>query len=39
MPLDYTFKEKLKFISNNEEILVQSEDLNKFNIKDFRSCI
>ena len=33
---DYTFKEKLKFISNNEEILVQSEDLNKFNIKDFR---
>ena len=32
----YTFKEDLKFISNNEEILVQSEDINKFNIKDFK---
>jgi len=32
----YTFKEDLKFISNNEEILVQSEDINKFNIRDFK---
>jgi phosphoribosylaminoimidazolecarboxamide formyltransferase / IMP cyclohydrolase len=34
--LNYTLKEELKFISNNEEILVQSEDINKFNIKDFK---
>ena len=26
----------MKFISNNEEILVQSEDINKFNIRDFK---
>ncbi|MDC0850983.1 bifunctional phosphoribosylaminoimidazolecarboxamide formyltransferase/IMP cyclohydrolase [Candidatus Pelagibacter sp.] len=32
----YTFKEDFKFISNNEEILVQSEDINKFNIRDFK---
>ena len=32
----YTFKEDLKFISNNEEILIQSEDINKFNIRDFK---
>ena len=32
----YIFKEDLKFISNNEEILVQSEDIKKFDIKDFK---
>ena len=32
---DYTLKNELKFISNNEEILVQSEDLTTFDIKDF----
>jgi len=32
----YVFKENLKFISNNEEILVQSEDIKKINIKDFK---
>ena len=32
----YIFKENLKFISNNEEILVQSEDIKKMNIKDFK---
>ena len=32
----YTLKDQLKFISNNDEILVQSEDMNKFNIKDFK---
>jgi len=32
----YVFKEDLKFISNNEEILVQSEDIKKINIKDFK---
>ena len=32
----YALKDKLKFISNNDEILVQSEDMNKFNIKDFK---
>jgi len=32
----YFFKEDLKFISNNEEILVQSEDIKKINIKDFK---
>ena len=32
----YAIKEKLKFISNNEEILVQSEDINKFNRKNFK---
>ena len=32
----YIFKENLKFISNNEEILIQSEDIKKFNIKDFK---
>ena len=32
----YIFKEDLKFISNNEEILVQSEDIKKINIKDFK---
>ena len=32
----YIFKEDLKFISNNQEILVQSEDIKKFDIKDFK---
>ena len=32
----YIFKEDLKFISNNEEILVQSEDMNKISIKDVK---
>ena len=32
----YTLKNELKFISNNDEILVQSEDISAFNIKDFR---
>jgi len=33
---NYSFKEVLKFVSLNEEILVQSEDKIKFNIKDFK---
>ena len=33
---NYSFKEVLKFSSLNEEILVQSEDTNKFNIKNFK---
>ena len=32
----YTSNEDLKFISNNNEILVQSEDLNKINMKNFK---
>ena len=32
----YTSNEKFKFISNNEEILIQSEDNSKFNLKDFK---
>ncbi|MDC0234294.1 bifunctional phosphoribosylaminoimidazolecarboxamide formyltransferase/IMP cyclohydrolase [Candidatus Pelagibacter sp.] len=32
----YTANEKFKFTSNNEEILIQSEDNNKFNLKDFK---
>ena len=32
----YSFKEKLKFISSNEELLIQTEDLKKFSIKDFK---
>jgi len=32
---NYCFKEKFKFISNNEKIFIQSEDMNKFDIKDF----
>ncbi len=31
----YTLKDELKFTSNNEEMLIQSEDINKFNIKNF----
>jgi phosphoribosylaminoimidazolecarboxamide formyltransferase/IMP cyclohydrolase len=33
---DYSFKEILRFISYNEELLVQTEDLKKFNHKDFK---
>jgi len=33
---NYSFKEILKFISVNEELLVQTEDLNKFSNKDFK---
>ena len=33
---NYTLKDDLKFISNNDEILVQSEDIKTFNIKDFK---
>ena len=32
----YILKDQLKFISNNDEILVQSEDMNKFSMKDFK---
>ena len=33
---NYSFKKATKFLSANEEILVQSEDMNKFNIKNFK---
>ena len=33
---NYTFKEILRFISSNEELLLQTEDFKKFNNKDFR---
>jgi phosphoribosylaminoimidazolecarboxamide formyltransferase/IMP cyclohydrolase len=33
---NYSFKEKLKFISSNEELLLQTEDLKKFTNKDFK---
>ena len=33
---NYSFKEVLKFISSNEEILIQSEDIIKFNSKNFK---
>ena len=33
---NYTLKNQLKFISNNDEILVQSKDANTFNIKDLK---
>ncbi len=32
----YSFKEILRFISSNEELLVQTEDLKKFSNKDFK---
>ena len=35
---NYSFKEKLRFISSNEELLVQTEDLKKFSNKDFKDC-
>jgi phosphoribosylaminoimidazolecarboxamide formyltransferase / IMP cyclohydrolase len=33
---NYSFKEALRFISSNEEILAQSEDMKRFNVKDFK---
>jgi phosphoribosylaminoimidazolecarboxamide formyltransferase/IMP cyclohydrolase len=33
---NYSFKEILRFISSNEELLVQTEDLKKFSDKDFK---
>ena len=33
---NYSFKEKLRLISSNEELLVQTGDLKKFSNKDFR---
>jgi phosphoribosylaminoimidazolecarboxamide formyltransferase/IMP cyclohydrolase len=33
---NYAFKEKLRFISSNEELLLQTEDLKKFSNKDFK---
>jgi phosphoribosylaminoimidazolecarboxamide formyltransferase/IMP cyclohydrolase len=33
---NYSFKEILRFISSNEEILTQTEDLKKFSNKDFK---
>ncbi|MDC0454541.1 bifunctional phosphoribosylaminoimidazolecarboxamide formyltransferase/IMP cyclohydrolase [Candidatus Pelagibacter sp.] len=33
---NYSLNEVLQFTSSNEEILVQSEDVNKFNSKDFK---
>jgi len=32
----YILKDDLKFISNNSDILIQSEDIKKFHIKDFK---
>jgi phosphoribosylaminoimidazolecarboxamide formyltransferase/IMP cyclohydrolase len=33
---DYSFKEKLRFISSNEELLLQTEDFKKFSNNDFK---
>ena len=33
---NYSFKEILRFISSNEELLIQTEDLKKFSKKDFK---
>jgi len=33
---NYSFKEILRFISTNEELLIQTEDLSKFNKRDFK---
>jgi phosphoribosylaminoimidazolecarboxamide formyltransferase/IMP cyclohydrolase len=33
---NYSFKEKLRFMSTNEELLIQTEDLSKFNSRDFK---
>ena len=33
---NYSFKEILRFISSNEELLIQTEDLKKFNNNDFK---
>jgi phosphoribosylaminoimidazolecarboxamide formyltransferase/IMP cyclohydrolase len=33
---NYSFKKNLQFTSSNEEILIQTEDINKFTTKNFR---
>ena len=33
---NYSFKEILRFLSSNEELLIQTEDLKKFSKKDFK---
>ena len=33
---NYSFKEILRFMSSNEELLIQTEDLKKFSNKDFK---
>jgi phosphoribosylaminoimidazolecarboxamide formyltransferase/IMP cyclohydrolase len=33
---NYSYKEKLRFISSNEELMLQTEDLKKFSNKDFK---
>jgi phosphoribosylaminoimidazolecarboxamide formyltransferase / IMP cyclohydrolase len=33
---NYTFNENLRFVSTNEELLIQSEDINKFSKRDFK---
>ncbi len=33
---NYSFKEMLRFISSNDELLIQTEDLKKFTNKDFK---
>jgi len=33
---NYSFKEMLKFVSSNEELLIQTEDFKKFSKKDFK---
>jgi phosphoribosylaminoimidazolecarboxamide formyltransferase/IMP cyclohydrolase len=33
---NYSFKEMLKFVSSNEELLIQTEDFKKFSNKDFK---
>ena len=33
---NYSLNESLRFVSSNEEILVQSEDISRFNSKDFK---
>ena len=33
---NYSFREILKFVSSNEELLIQTEDLKKFSNKDFK---
>ncbi|MDB2358510.1 bifunctional phosphoribosylaminoimidazolecarboxamide formyltransferase/IMP cyclohydrolase [Candidatus Pelagibacter bacterium] len=33
---NYSFKEILRFVSTNEELLIQTEDLSKFNKRDFK---
>jgi phosphoribosylaminoimidazolecarboxamide formyltransferase/IMP cyclohydrolase len=33
---DYSFKERIKLMSSNEELLIQTEDLKKFRNRDFK---